>query len=537
MNMFKALAKTTKYVIDALDQPARLPFAKDSDTGRRGRPRGVALILALVTIVILSTAVIEFVYATRLNLALSSNERDNLKSYYYARSGVNLSRLLIAFQYALMDESRSSDNEIARMMARAMRSSNFQMHQYIDLLMGPFNSGRIETPIGGISLSDVGIGGFGEFTGRFDVKVTPEEGRIDLNQFARPEVRGSDLLQFCSMFLDERYDEIFEQKDAYGEMLDRATVLQYIVDYIDTNEEGTALSADCTILGSMGDELRAYQRDDSHDIRPRNAALTHVEELYQVQGVTEVFMETFKDQLTVYGVGRPNLNVIGAPVFYSVLCQNVSDGQTGRVGAGNQAGSVCASNPMIGQQVFWFALALDGIREFFENPISVLLAYVGTTETRLLPSARTGQPTAFLNTSQLASYLEDLKANPSLMAQFLQYSSAYQQLVLTNPSLYIDPLAPAFPAWTVDFNRAGLLRSVTAETPSIYRIRSTGTYGTTETTLEVVVDFKKTLRRMPNEEQLIGRESDPEALEEIRTMLREETERMAKGRVLYWREN
>lgn len=535
--MMSILAKITKQVIDGLDQPARMPFSASKTHGRREKPRGVALILALVTIVILSTAVIEFVYATRLNLALASNERDNLKSYYFARSGVNLSRLLLAFQYALMDESRSADDEIGKAMARAMRSSNFQMYQYIDLLMGPFNSGRIETPIGGVSLSDAGIGGFGDFTGRFDVKVTPEDGRIDLNTFARDEIRHSDLLQLCSMFLDEQYDGIFEQNDKYGDILDRASVLQYIVDYIDLNEEGIALGGDCTIRGSSGDERRAYDRDDEHDIRPRNAALTHVEELYQVQGVSEAFMKAFKDQFTVYGVGRPNLNVIGAPVFYSVLCQNVQDGQTGRVGAGDQQSSVCASNPALGQQIFWFALALDGIRTFFEDPISVLLGYVGTTESKLLPSARRGQPVAFLNVSQFASYIDDLKTNPQLMAQFLQYSAAYQQLVSLNPSMYVDPLAPAFPAWTVEFNRAGLLRSVTAETPSIYRIRSTGTYGTTETRLEVVVDFKKTLRRLPNEDQMIGRESDPEVLQEIRSMLREETERMAKGRVLYWREN
>ncbi|MBA2664196.1 MAG: general secretion pathway protein GspK [Bradymonadaceae bacterium] len=527
--MMTLLAKATLKVLQGLDQPARLPS--------RDKPRGVALILALVTIVILSTAVVEFAYATRLNLVLASNERDSLKSLYLARSGVNLSRLLLAFQFGLQEESRGTDDEMGRLIGRAMTRSNFQMYQYIDLLMGPFNSGRVETPIGGISLTEAGIGGFGNFTGRFDVKVLPEEGRIDINQFARDEIRSGDLLQLCSMILDTQYDGIFEQKDKAGELIDRATMLQYIVDYVDINEEAIVLGGDCTIRGTGGDERRAYDRDDSHDVRPRNAMLTHVEELYQVHGMSEAFMRAFKDQLTVYGVGRPNLNVIGAPVFYSVLCQNVEGGQTGRAGDGQPAGSICATNPQVAQEIFWYALALDGIRSFFEDPISVLLAYVGSTESKLLPSARTGQPVAFLNVSQLPSYLNDLKQNPILMAQFLNYSPAYQRLASMNPAMMIDPVNPQFPQWTVEFNRAGLLRSVTAKTPSVYRIRSSGVYGTTESKIEAVIDFSKTLRRLPNEKALIGRETDPEELQAIRGMLREETERMPKGRVLYWREN
>lgn len=46
---------------------------------------------------------------------------------------------------------------MGRLIGRAMRRSNFQMYQYIDLLMGPFNSGKIESPIGGISLDETGV--------------------------------------------------------------------------------------------------------------------------------------------------------------------------------------------------------------------------------------------------------------------------------------------------------------------------------------------------------------------------------------------
>jgi hypothetical protein len=523
--MFNRLAIETYRLLRTLDQPAR--FSRD------GRPRGMALILALVTLVLLSTAVIEFAYSARVNLVMATNERDQLKSQYLARSAVNLSRLLLAFQYALQDETRGTEDEMGRMIGQAMRRSNFQLYQYIDLLMGPFNSGRIDIPLGSIDLESMGIGGFGQFSGNFEVEVIPEEGRIDLNGFAREGVRQQDLLQLCMMVLDGRYDSIFEERDRFGELMDRARVVQNIIDFIDLDEEGLMLGDDCSIQGTSGDESRPYDRDDDHDIRPRNAKLTHVEELYMVHGVSDVFMEAFKDHVTVYGVGRPNLNVATAPVLYAVLCQHVQV-EGGRIDG--QFSNPCAQNPAIAQQVFWLSLALDGIRDFFENPISVLLAYVGSTESRLLPSARVGQPVAYLSVSQLPSYITDLKDNPEILAQFLNYSPTYRALVAADPSFYVDPLAPALPVWNVDFNRTGLMRSVTIRTPMIYRIRATGTYGYTRSRAEAVVDFSKTLRRLPSEQQVIGRETDSERIEELRTMLRQQQQEMARGRLLYWRE-
>lgn len=516
------LAHITKRALDATERPAKAPSAN----------RGIALLMAIVTIALLSATVVEFSYTNRVNLALATNERDQLKSYYLARSAINISKLLLSFQFALQSESRETEDDMGQLIGRAMRRSNFQIYQYVDLLLGPFNSGKIESPVGGINLSETGVEGFGDFTGEMAAKVIPEDGRINLNAFAKQNVDEGDLAQMCAMVLDTRYDEMFENKDAYGNLMDRAATLQNILDFIDPDESGITIGNDCTIQGNGGDELRDYDRDDSK-IRPRNAKLVDVSELYQVQGISDDFMRTFADQLTVYPIGKPNINVAQAPVFYSVLCQNLAiEGQKG-AGAGLVA---CAQNPTVGTQVLLLALALDGVRAFFENPMSVLLAYVGTAESKLLPSAKKGQPVAFLSVSQLPSYIEDLKANPQLMAQFMVYSPLYQQIALGNPSFALDPVAPQLPAWSVEFNRSGLMKSVTTSTPKIYRIRATGTYGSTKTTIETVIDFDRTVRRLPSEKLLEENESDPETLKELKTLRNEQLKEMPKGRHLFWRE-
>lgn len=522
--------------LQVVDRPAVDPLEK--------RPSGIALIVVLVTIAILSTAVVEYAYSTRVNLTMSSNSADKLRSYYLARSSVNISRLLLSFQFALQAESREAgtgedSDDMAQLISRAMRRSNFQMYQYVDLLMKPFNSGRLESPVGGIDLKDSGVEGFGEFEGNFEVDIIPEEGKVDINKFAKEQVSEGDLQELCAMIIDKSYNSIFEQQDERGDTLNRSLVMERLVNYIDTNTTGLELTENCLVRSQSGDENRPYDRSE-RDNEPRNAKLTHIDELHQVEGITGVFMEAFEEQMTVYPVGRPNLNVAGAPIFYSVLCRNV-EAQNGIRGGGGNDGEAspfnqCARDPQVRAQVLLFALALDGIRQFFSDPMSVLMAYVGTTESKLLPSAKKGQPVAFLSVSQLPSYIEDFKRNPQIMAQFMAYSPTYQQLVSASPNMQIDPLNPQFPQWTVNFDRTGLMRSVSSRTPSIYRIRAKGTYGSAETEIETVIDFGKTVRRLPNEKQLTENAEDPEEIQALKEALREQRDTMPKGRVLYWRE-
>jgi len=337
----------------------------------------------------------------------------------------------------------------------------------------------------------------------------------------------------CAMLLDSQHDELFERKDADGVLLDRATILQRIIDFIDPDEQGVLLGNDCTVRGNSGDELGPYDKADSkRRIRPPNRKITHIDELRKVAGVDDAFMDAFSGQLTVYPVGKPNLNVAQAPVFYAVLCRHVSvSAQRDSTGL-----DLCARDPTIGAQVLWFAMALDGLRAFFEDPMSVLLAYVGSTESKLLPSAKKGQPVAFLSVSQFPNYVEDFRKSPPLMAQFIQYSPVYQQIAVLNPAYAIDPVNPQFPPWTVTFDKSGLMKSVTTQTPKIYRIFATGRYGTTETTIEAVIDFDKTVRRLPDEKQLEIQESDEERLKELKEALKATREAMPKGRFLYWRE-
>jgi general secretion pathway protein K len=60
------------------------------------RERGIALVLAMTTVAILAVVLADMHEATSTSYALASTERDQLRAEYLARSGINLTRFLIA---------------------------------------------------------------------------------------------------------------------------------------------------------------------------------------------------------------------------------------------------------------------------------------------------------------------------------------------------------------------------------------------------------------------------------------------------------
>lgn len=531
-----SFAAGVRRVLRALDRPARSPL--------RERPPGVALIVALVTITVLSAAVTEYAYSSRVNLKMSVNAKNKVKSYFLARSAVNLSELLINFQYSLenaANQARGSKSANAGacnpgMISVAMRRSNFQIYQYMDVLLRPFNSGSLETPVGGLDLKRSGVKGFEGVHGTFDVNIEPESGKLNINRFADGQIKQDDLKQFCALVTDSQYTDTFRQGEKDAEELDAYRVLRYIVDYIDLDDTELPLTRECTLEDGGGSSESSRYDDAELDIEPRNAKLTHPAELYQVYGVSEAFMRAFGEELTVYPVGKPNANMADFPVFFSVLCRNTRLGNNANVGSGAEGFTVCQKSPKIALQVMYFAMALDGVRQFFEDPISVLMAYVGSTQSRLLPSAKKGQPVAFLRSSQVHSYLEDFRKNPQLMAQFMQFSPAYRKLAQRSRDFAVSRQAPNFPNWAITFDRTGIIRAVSTQTPSIYRVTATGTYGSTETSIETVIDFDKTIRELPGEDAIEQQGGGSERVKQLKKALKERRKTIPKGRVLFWRQ-
>lgn len=434
---------------------------------RQGR-RGIALIIVMATVAIMSTAVVEFAYQTNVNSALSANSRDELKASYMARSAMNLAVLLIGFQYELEQDP---------LVGRFMRNSNFQFYPLINLFLTPFSSGQLDTPVGGVDLAGGGASGFGGFHGSFRVDVQPEEGKLNINAYSSAQQQRQ-ITWLCLLMNGEEHDDLFDTDiGSSRDAVRRTELVGNMIDFVDPDKTKVLLNDFCVPEGAgSGDEGGAYARGD---IEPKNAKLTTIEELRQVAGMNDAIFDRFAESFTIYPVDRVNLNLADYLVIQSLLCANVS---------GSALDNWPCRDPNVLTQVTYLALALDGLREFFANPLNLLFYYMNSDNaSRVLQSAKTGQTVAYLNTRQLERYIREFKASPETMAQFISYSPTAQRLL--GPAAL--QLAVAAPPIIIDFNFRNMLRSVTTRSPRIFKIVAEGSYGDARSTMVSVVDFSK----------------------------------------------
>ncbi len=445
---------------------------------RRFRPseRGMALIVVFTTIAILSTSIIEYVYNTRVNLYLAQNQRDEVKAYFLARSGVSLTRLALAYQGELEGQGGFIGNAISR--------SNFQLWQYLDLLLPTFSSGALDADqYGAIDLEEQGASGFGDIHGSIEFqRPEPEEGKININAFGSRNLDQAQLLEFCSLLRPPQYDEMmgFDQRD---ELQSRFEVIAAIIDHIDPDTDLTVIDDNCiATVGGAGNEASRYQ-DVSWE--PKNEPLITLDELLLVPGVTDAFMQQFRHNLTVYPVpGQFYPNLADAQSFAGFLCAHI-------VGA-NEDVSPCVI-PQIAEQVAFLALALEGYVEFFANPFNVLSLWVGGNSSLNVDefgsAMGNGQMMAFKNDRDFTSALNLFMSNQETAIYFMSFADPQRAALFGYAAMQGIELIP--PDFAVTFDEAAMLRRVSTEVPRIFTIEATGVYGGATRTITTVVDMNR----------------------------------------------
>ena len=332
------------------------PVPTERPRARRGRAagfrsrRGVALILVLTTVAILSSIAVEFGYQSRVSLRLAENSRDELRAYYLARSAVNLSRLLLHFQKQVDQLGGQIGAGISQILGGqpgrppppggtpqlpgTAPASNLGIRLWEIL---PIDSNAMPALLGGGDLSALGapapdlygqpppqdetrrpqiagppLHSFGGFEGAFKARIVDENSRINVRALdGLGLVPMAALTQLRAMMNDPKYDFIFDEDDANRDRVRRDDVILALKDWIDLDETGTALdptNPSNPFVNGFSDENSAYDRYVPR-YKAKNAPLDSLEELYMVRGVNDRFMAAFGDRLTVWLDVNAKLNI------------------------------------------------------------------------------------------------------------------------------------------------------------------------------------------------------------------------------------
>jgi general secretion pathway protein K len=291
----------------------------------------VALIMTLVTLALMGAFLAEMHENSATSFAVARNQRERLQSEYMAKSGLNLTRLLISQEPGI----RQTVAPIYQMVL-GRPPPQLPVWRLANEILSPFcdyEQGK-ETAMGaGIALDTAE--GLGETPGTCEMVALPENSKINLSS---PLLRGGDVartstaMQFFALVggyqSPSPFDPIFEQADPDGNFTSRLDMVSDIIDWWDTDTNRTVFDPGAGEVSTSGAEDDVYT-SFSDPYKVKNAPFDSLEELRLVRGVGDDFWATFVEpdpddptsrQVTVYGSGSVNPNEAPAEVLIARLC-------------------------------------------------------------------------------------------------------------------------------------------------------------------------------------------------------------------------
>jgi general secretion pathway protein K len=334
---------------------------------RNADRRGVALLMVLGAITVLTVFLTELQQETSATFASALADRDAMQAEYLAKSAVNLSRLLIASE----PQIRTGLGPMGAMIP----FKQIPVWEFTDIALGPFNDEAGMATFGGMLSVDTSTGkGLGLKTGRFEVKIVDEDSKINLNRASVvPDV---DLdRQLVKLMESPQYAPLFEGRDLDDQFSDMNTICGAMTDWADPDENRSTCYIGSTAQASTGAEDNFYQMIGL-DYRRKNAAYDSLEELRLVRGMGDDFWSTFVDPnpddpkartLTVWGQKAINVNSANPQILLAAACSVCNPAAPGGNGAAptSAQGLALCVDPMVQAQF----LSLLGVLRTFPIPI------------------------------------------------------------------------------------------------------------------------------------------------------------------------
>ncbi|WP_394821113.1 general secretion pathway protein GspK [Pendulispora albinea] len=288
------------------------------------RERGIALIMVLGSIAVLTVMLAEFQDETSTELAAALADRDGVQAEYMARSAVNLARLLLASEPTM----RTAVAPLFMMMKKT--PPQLPVWEFSDRILGAFNDQEGASSFSSTVGIDLSLGkNLGMPGGRFELAIVDEDSKINVNLGASNDIAHLRLArEIMGLIAPLQFSPLFEQKDKSGTTHDRLSTCSAIIDWADVDEGMFDCNVSTSASGSVGVEDAYYQLLPK-PYRRKNAPYDSLDELRMARGVGEDFWATFVDPepenpkkriMTVWGQGAINVNTANAQTLLAVIC-------------------------------------------------------------------------------------------------------------------------------------------------------------------------------------------------------------------------
>lgn len=332
-----------------------IPTRRTIRPASRRPARGAALVVVMVALALLSALAVDLAYESRVRLQIAANARDELRATYLAKSAVNLSRLVLAFQAQIDDAmgkagalipqaapvvptaTTKGGPGLGRSEAQGGASAGSAMPRPQIWSMVPINSalvGALFEPTGEATHRPPGAAApaaaeganptlpYGDFDGGFTAKIEDEGTKVNvqLGSLQTAGQLGARVEALLRLTCDQRWDSLFDREDENGQRYTRTDLPIHLRDFVDDNNVTSSLKAsfpsgNCSFIvptqpfeDGFGDENFPYDRGPDR-YRAKNDRFDSVEELHLVAGVTDLVYAAFGDRFTVYLPDDAAINV------------------------------------------------------------------------------------------------------------------------------------------------------------------------------------------------------------------------------------
>jgi general secretion pathway protein K len=319
------------------------------------------MLIAVVAITVLTIVATEFAYNSRVDLEMAVNQRDEVRAYYMARSGIGLERLVLHFQKQIdsmplnlgslasqipglsgllgggappaqpaQGAAAAGANPLAALGLPT--SINIQIWQLAKVDCHMLQGFVVDEAVEGHKLGpklpkkevkkpralEVDVQSpelaakqasmsFGGFSGCFEAKASPEVPKLNLNKLDMPQLTSQVVVaRLLDMLADKRFEFLFEQEDSNHVKTTPQDLVIAMHDWMDEDEVQSTLNLTGQgepFLKGFADEAYFYDRYQPRYL-PKNARFDTLDELYMVHGWNDRMMAAFRDRLTVY----PDIN-------------------------------------------------------------------------------------------------------------------------------------------------------------------------------------------------------------------------------------
>ncbi|HWA78367.1 MAG TPA: type II secretion system protein GspK [Polyangiaceae bacterium] len=296
----------------------------------RGRRRGMAFVLVLGALTILTVMLTELQDQSSAELSSALAARDALVAEYAAKSAINLSRLLIA--------SEPTVRKSISFLMSAIYGSPVQIPiwEFSDRMLGAFNDAsgtEAFASFSGLDLKNsknLGLPG-----ASFEITIVDEDSKVNVNAAAANRFTQQRLVgQLMALIGGAQYGPMFEKRDPDGNFSDRQAICAALLDWADRDQD-TAL---CDPTNHTAQEMPAedsYYELLSKPYHRKNAAFDSLEELRRVRGIGDDFWSTFVDPdperpdkrlMTVWGQSNAiNINTAAPQTLIMLVCSNAAE--------------------------------------------------------------------------------------------------------------------------------------------------------------------------------------------------------------------